>query len=247
MSSHTGALQAVLFDMDGLLVDSEPGWHKVVVELVTELGGVWTPADARAIVGSALIDSARRMVAVAASNAPPEQVVLAMVAAMEVTLRRGVTWRPGARELLAELAEAGVPTALVSASFRVLVDAVCSHLGAAPFAVTVAGDEVRRGKPDPEPYLTACAGLGVDPAYAVVLEDSLTGAAAGEAAGCLVVGVPHVVALTPTARRRVVDSLAGLSVASLAAFVRTGELPAARRSPDRRASIGNEAISPSRS
>jgi HAD superfamily hydrolase (TIGR01509 family) len=224
MTAAFGELQAVLFDMDGLLVDSEPAWDRVTVELVAELGGAWSAEDARVTVGAALIDSARRMVTVAGSDVPPEQVVAAMVASMEVTLRAGVTWRPGARELLAALAAAGVPTALVSASYRVLVDAVCSHLDAAPFAVTVAGDEVRRGKPHPEPYLTACARLGVDPAHAVVLEDSLTGATAGEAAGCLVVGVPHLVTLAPTARRRVVGSLHELSPAALAGFVRTGEL-----------------------
>ena len=224
MRPSVGELQAVLFDMDGLLVDSEPEWHVVMADLVTELGGVWSAEDGLATVGRPLIDSAHRMVAVAGSDAPPEQVVAAMVSLMEVTLRRGVTWRPGARELLTELAASGVPTALVSASFRVLVDAVCSHLSAAPFTVTVAGDEVRRGKPHPEPYLTACARLGVEPGRVVVLEDSVIGATSGEAAGCLVVGVPHLVALTPTARRRVVSSLRDLSPQSLAGFVSTGEL-----------------------
>lgn len=220
-----GGLQAVLFDMDGLLVDSEPQWHRVITDLMAGLGGAWAPEDARAVVGSSLIDAARRMVAVAGSDTAPEAVVAAMVAAMGQGLRREVTWRPGARELLAALSAAGVPTALVSASFRVLVDAVCSHLDTVPFAVSIAGDEVARGKPHPEPYLTACARLGVDPARTVVLEDSLTGATAGEAAGCLVVGVPHVVALAPTARRRVVASLRELSPLALDAYVRTGELP----------------------
>ena len=243
MTADPGGLQAVLFDMDGLLVDSEPDWHRVEADLVAELGGLWGPEDAQATVGSALIDTARRMVAVAGSDTPPEQVVAAMVASMEVRLRAGVTWRPGARELLIALTQAGVPTALVSASYRVLVDAVCSHLDAASFTVTVAGDEVRRGKPHPEPYLTACARLGIDPAYAVVLEDSLTGAAAGEAAGCLVVGVPHRVALTPTARRRVVGSLRELSPAALAAYVR----PPTGHVHDRPGSIGEESITPRRS
>ena len=216
----------MLFDMDGLLVDSEPEWQLVMAELVAELGGVWSAEDARATVGAALIDSARRMVAVAESDAPAEQVMAAMVATMAVTLRRGVTWRPGARELLGQLTEVGVPTALVSSSFRVLVDAVCSHLPMAPFAVTVAGDEVRRAKPHPEPYRTACARLGVEPGRAVVLEDSAIGATSAEAAGCLVVGVPHLVVLTPTDRRRLVGSLHELSPAALEGFVSTGELVA---------------------
>lgn len=224
------SLQAVLFDMDGLLVDSEPQWEAVIALVVERLrtprGRAWTSHDQDVVVGRALLDSARHMTAVAASEAAPAAVVAQMVAEMELLLRREVVWRPGARELLHALRAEGVPTALVSASYRPLVDAVCGHLtdgtGQHPFAVTVAGDEVSRGKPDPEPYLSACRLLGVEPARCLVLEDSPTGATAGEAAGCLVVAVPNVVPVQPTPRRRVVASLADLDPATLRALVTSG-------------------------
>ncbi len=127
---------------------------------------------------------------------------------------------PGAGELLAALAAEGVPMALVSSSYRVLVDAVLAQ-GVGPFALTLAGDEVVHGKPHPEPYLTAAARLGVDPARCVVLEDSPSGAAAGEAAGCAVVAVPSLpeVEFAPQPRRLVVTSLVQVAVADLRALV----------------------------
>ena len=126
---------------------------------------------------------------------------------------------PATGELLAEVAAAGVPMALVSSSYRVLVDAVLAQ-GLGPFALTVAGDEVGQGKPHPEPYLTAAQRLGVSPARCVVIEDSPSGVAAGEAAGCAVVAVPSVagVAFDAAPRRLVVGSLAGVTLADLRAL-----------------------------
>jgi HAD superfamily hydrolase (TIGR01509 family) len=136
-------------------------------------------------------------------------------------LARRVPWKPGARSLLAELRAAGVPLALVSSSYRRLVDAVLGHLPAGTFATSVAGDEVRRPKPSPEPYVTAAARLGVDPRDCVVLEDSPTGVAAGEAAGAVVVAVPDLNPVGPTPRRPVLSTLSGVRTADLAALVTT--------------------------
>ena len=111
-------------------------------------------------------------------------------------------WRPGALELLDSFGEAGMPCALVSASYRVLLDAVLARLPADTFQVSVAGDEVDRGKPHPEPYERACQLLGVDARHCVVFEDSATGARSGNAAGALVVAVPNLVPI-PAAPRRV--------------------------------------------
>jgi len=124
--------------------------------------------------------------------------------------------RPGAIELLAALDHAGVPQALVSSSYRVLVNAVLAH-GFGPFAMTLAGDEVLHGKPSPEPYLTACARLRVQPERCVVLEDSSAGVASGEAAGCAVVAVPSVagVGFEAAPRRLVAASLRSLDVSAL--------------------------------
>jgi HAD superfamily hydrolase (TIGR01509 family) len=130
---------------------------------------------------------------------------------------------PGVRELLAALADEGVPQALVSSSYRVLVDAVLTH-GFGPFAVTVAGDEVPNGKPAPDPYQLACGLLRVEPDRCVVLEDSPAGVLSGKAAGCAVVAVPSVpgVVITPGRRRVVLPSLEQLSVDDLRALVAGG-------------------------
>ena len=114
---------------------------------------------------------------------------------------------PGAARLLAELAAHEVPMALVSASHRRIIDRVLTSLGPEHFALTVAGDEVERTKPYPDPYLLAAAGLGADPARCAVIEDTATGVAAAEAAGCHVVAVPSVAPIAPAPRRTVVPSL----------------------------------------
>jgi HAD superfamily hydrolase (TIGR01509 family) len=129
----------------------------------------------------------------------------------------------GVRELLAAVDDAGVPQALVSSSYRVLVDAVLRH-GFGPFATTLTGDEVGHGKPHPEPYLTAAARLGVEPRACVVLEDSAAGVLSGEAAGCAVVAVPSVpgVSVLETPRTLVRRSLAEVDVPLLQALVVSG-------------------------
>jgi len=130
-------------------------------------------------------------------------------------LRREVSFQPGALELLQALRKEEVPCALVSASYRSMIDAVLGHLPPDPFDVIVAGDEVTLGKPNPEPYLTAAAKLGVDPANCVVIEDSMTGTQAGTAAGAYVVAVPQWIAIPDAPRRLVVKSLEPLTPESL--------------------------------
>jgi HAD superfamily hydrolase (TIGR01509 family) len=140
---------------------------------------------------------------------------------------RKLTWQPGARELLRRLKAAGVPCALVTMSYRRMAEAVVRSLPAGSFAAVVTGDEVEHGKPHPEPYLTAAALLGVEPSECVVIEDTSTGAAAGLAAGCRVLVVPHVVDIDPDLDVTIVPSLAGLRPVDLAAIPRTGAAPAA--------------------
>jgi HAD superfamily hydrolase (TIGR01509 family) len=199
-------LQAVLWDMDGLLVDSEPLWTIAEIELAAELGGTWDDGIKAAVVGT------RLDVAV-----PTTAWLLDRMVQLFATTS---ALMPGAGELLAALAADGVPQALVSSSYRVLVDAVLAQ-GLGPFALTVAGDEVVHGKPHPEPYLTAASRLGVDPARCVVLEDSPSGVTAGEAAGCAVVAVPSVcgVVFDPAPRRLVVPSLTQVGPQDLRALL----------------------------
>ena len=127
----------------------------------------------------------------------------------------GADHRPGAEALLDDLVAAGVPCALVSSSPRRLVDAVLASVGGDHFTTTIAGDEVPRTKPDPDPYLQAARQLGVEPSRCVVLEDSPVGVAAAEAAGCVVIAVPFVVPIEPGPRRHVVGSLTELDAVRL--------------------------------
>ena len=190
----TGALRAVLFDLDGLLVDSEPLWFEVERAVMARLGGRWGPGDQEALIGGSLDRTVAHVLAKAGPPPPggPGQVARWLLDGMtELILLRGVPVQPGARELLAEVAGAGMPYALVTSSARQIMDAALAVTGMS-FPVTVCGEDVRRTKPDPEPYLLATARLGVPPPGCVVLEDSPNGVAAARAAGCLVVAVPSV-------------------------------------------------------
>jgi HAD superfamily hydrolase (TIGR01509 family) len=201
---------AVLFDMDGLLVDSEPVWFEVECAVVARLGGRWTHADQEACLGGTMAASARYIIERTGASVSPDELSDEMVAEMVTRFRRELPLHAGAVELLDALAERGVRLGLVSSSYRSLIDAALDGLGADRFDVTVAGDEVAHGKPDPEPYRTACDRLGVDPARTVVLEDAVTGVRSAEAAGCVVVVVPSVSPIEPGPRRHVVDSLAAI-------------------------------------
>lgn len=217
---------AVLWDMDGLLVDSEPLWTLAEHELAARLGGEFTPAMKAAIVGTRLEVAVPTLLTALGADPTAEAVEETsawLLGRMVELFGRDLPLMPGAADLLAALDAAEVPQALVSSSYRVLVDAALAG-GVGPFATTVAGDEVDRGKPDPEPYLLAAARLGVEPADCVVLEDSPAGVASGTAAGCAVVAVPSVTGIATAERRVVVASLADVDVAALARLV---ERPAA--------------------
>ena len=178
--------------MDGLLVDSEPLWFEVERAVMARLGGQWGEADQRALIGGSLDRTVSWLLAKAAAPASREDVARWLVDEMAaLILARGLPLQPGAGPLLAALDAAGVPCALVTASSRAIMDAVLTVTGLS-FDVTVCGEDVRRGKPDPEPYLLAAARLGVPAAGCVVLEDSPTGIAAARAAGCPVIAVPSV-------------------------------------------------------
>ncbi|HWC36654.1 MAG TPA: HAD family phosphatase [Mycobacteriales bacterium] len=211
-------VQAVLFDMDGLLVDSEPLWTVGEIELAGHLGGSWSDELKTAIIGTRL-DTAIRTI-LEWYDVPRDQVDVE--AAMAFLLNRMVELyhdqlplMPGAIELVDAARDAGLATGLVSSSYRVLVDAVLDGVGRERFDVTLAGDEVTHGKPDPEPYLVACERLGVLPANAVVLEDAMSGVTSAEAAGCKVIAVPWIAPIPETPGRVVVASLKELSVQRL--------------------------------
>jgi HAD superfamily hydrolase (TIGR01509 family) len=220
LQSAPRAVQAVLFDMDGTIVDTEPYWIAAEYALVRAHGGTWTDEHAHALVGSALLVSAEYIREHGQVDLAPERIVELLLDEVVASALAAMPWRPGARELLAEAAAAGVPCALVTMSYRRLADAVVDALPAGTFATVVTGDQVLDGKPHPEAYLTAAARLGVDAAHCVAIEDSPTGVASAEAAGCAVVAVPHHVPLDPAPTRTIVASLAEVRLADLEDLVR---------------------------
>ncbi|HEU5418046.1 MAG TPA: HAD family phosphatase [Streptosporangiaceae bacterium] len=208
-------LQGVLFDMDGLLVDSEPLWFEVESAVMARLGGSWGGRDQAALVGGSLDKSLDYLLAKATRAATRPAVARWMVDGMvELLSTREVPVMPGARQLLAEVAGAGVPYGLVTSSERPVMEAVLSRLEVT-FPVTVCGDDVSHSKPDPEPYLLAAAKLGADPGGCVAIEDSPNGVAAAEGAGCITVAVPSIVPIPAADGRTVVSSLTELTLARL--------------------------------
>lgn len=231
---RSGLADAVLWDLDGTVIDSEPYWIGAEHEIVALHGGQWSDELAHALVGSDLIVSAQFI----KDNSPvawePERIVDELLTRVIAHVRRHVPWRPGALELLTALHAHGVPMALVTMSWRRLTDAVL----AAPevdglFAAVVTGDEVARGKPHPDPYLAAADRLGVDPERCVAIEDSPTGVRSAVAAGVPTVAVPHVVAVPATPGVAHLTSLEGLTPQGLGALAARAAAEACHRTPDR--------------
>jgi HAD superfamily hydrolase (TIGR01509 family) len=212
-------LQAVLFDMDGTLVDTEPYWIAAEYRLIEQYGGTWNDEHAHALVGNALPTSAEYIRDVGGVPLDPPVIVERLLDDVIAATEHDMPWRPGARELLDELRTAGVPCAMVTMSYTGLADALVAQLPPGTFAAVVTGDQVDEGKPDPEAYLTAAARLGADPAGCVAIEDSPTGVASAVAAGCAVVAIPHHVPIEPTPEITIVGSLADLDLAALHAVV----------------------------
>jgi len=211
-------LAAVLFDMDGLLVDTEPLWFEAETEVMERLGGPWTEQDQAALLGGSMDRSVGYLLARATSPAPPAVVERWLVEGMLSRTKAGrVTVLPGARELLAEVAAAGLPYALVTGSLRPFVEAVLAATGFR-FPVVVCGDAVPTPKPDPAPYQLAAKLLDVEPGRCVAVEDSPNGVASATAAGCLVVAVPSFVAVPAAPGRLVVSSLTDVSLGTLRAL-----------------------------
>jgi beta-phosphoglucomutase-like phosphatase (HAD superfamily) len=206
---------AVLWDMDGTLVDTEPYWFATEFELVAEFGGTWTDADAHSLVGFDLLASAHELRTRGGVRLEPVQLVERLIDGVIRRVADELPWRPGAPELLAECVAAEMPCVLVTMSWRRLADALIAAAPTGSFAASVTGDEVSNGKPHPEPYLAAAALLGVDPAECVAIEDSPTGVASALAAGCATLGVPHVVPVAAAPGLTLVDSLTGLGLADL--------------------------------
>jgi HAD superfamily hydrolase (TIGR01509 family) len=214
----TDGLAAVLFDMDGLLVDTEPLWFETEIEVMARLGAPWTKEDQKQLLGGSMPRTVSYILGKATRPASPETVERWMTGGMLARAAAGrVVVMPGARELLAEVAAAGLPYGLVTSSVRALAEAVLAGTGFR-FPVTVTGDDVPVTKPDPAPYLLAAKLLDVDPAQCVALEDSPNGTASATAAGCRVLAVPSFDDIPPAPGRLVARSLTDISLATLRAL-----------------------------
>jgi HAD superfamily hydrolase (TIGR01509 family) len=212
-------LEAVLFDMDGTLLDSEKVWDIALDDLAHYLGGELSDPARRRMVGSSLARSIAIMHDDLDVEADPESSGAYLTERTAELFHTSLVWKPGARELLVAVHEAGVPAALVTSTHRRLTEIALDTLGRQYFAATVCGDEVAHPKPAPDPYRQAARLVGADPSGCVAVEDSPLGIAAAEAAGCVVLGVPSEVPLEPAPTRTVRPSLVGITVGDLADLV----------------------------
>jgi HAD superfamily hydrolase (TIGR01509 family) len=208
-------MRAVLWDMDGTLVDTEPYWIDTERAMAEKYGATWTEADALQLVGSDLLDSGAYIKRVMGLDLSPAEVVEELLDGVVGKVQHAVPWRPGAVELLESLSEAGVRCGLVTMSYQRFVAPILARLPPETFRVVVTGEQVSRGKPHPEPYLTAAAALGVPPEECVAIEDSNTGAKSAEAAGCTVLVVENHVPVLDGPRRVFRETLEGLTVNEL--------------------------------
>jgi len=233
MTSRDSAPVAVLFDMDGLLIDSEPIWLEAETAVMERLGADWTTADQVQLLGGSLDRTVRYLMTKATRPATRGQIAEWLMSGVTERVRdQGVPLRPGARKLLAEVRAAGLPCALVTSSERGFMDAVLDRTGLR-FDARVCADDVSVTKPDPEPYLLAAKLLGADPGCCFALEDSPNGVASAEAAGCRVIAVPSLVPIEPAPGRTVVRSLTDLRADASGISVRV-QSPASSLRPARR-------------
>jgi HAD superfamily hydrolase (TIGR01509 family) len=211
-------MRAVLFDMDGTLVDSEKLWDISLTALYERHGGRLTPQVRASMVGGSAEDTIRTVYADLGLEPDPAAMAESDRWLHEYTAELfdgGLPWCPGARELLEALAAERTPMALVTNTQRALTERALNSIGKHYFSASVCGDEVPQGKPAPDAYQRAAELLGLKPAECLAIEDSVTGTAAAENAGCPVLVVPNDVEVPAGRRRTHLTSLIGVGVADL--------------------------------
>lgn len=206
---------ALLWDMDGTIIDTEPYWMAEEGDLVREAGGTWDDEDGLALVGNDLTRSAEVILDSTPVTGTTREVVDRLLAGVIRRTRQEVPWRPGARELLAEAVSRGVPNALVTMSWNSLAAVLIGSLPPDTFAQVVTGDAVDHGKPHPEPYLLAARRLGVSPQECVAIEDSPTGVRSAVAAGVPTLAVPHIVSVPQQQGAQQLQTLTGVGLDQL--------------------------------
>ena len=202
---------AVFFDMDGLLVDSEPEWLLSETELTKAFGYSWTVEDQVACLGGPLSKVGRYMFEKCGQQQTPAYFTQSLIDIQIARIRHKTPTMPGALELVHDLQKNGVNTALVSASPRNIVDAVLENLGQDLFPFSISADDVENTKPNPECYLKAAKIAQVEINNCLIFEDSLTGMQSAQESGAYLIAVPHLVAIEDSERVRVISSLERLS------------------------------------
>lgn len=210
-----GFFQAIFFDMDGLLVDSEPLWLESETQITAAFGYTWSESDQVACLGGPLTRVGEYMSLKCNGSESPEYFTQEIIRVQCSKLRGRTPLMPGAIELVKELSRNGVATALVSASPRIIVDAVLENLGGNPFPYSISADDVRQTKPHPEAYLLAARTSGVEISQSLIFEDSLTGVQAAKSSGAWLIAVPHLVEVPESDRVRSIKSLEQLSFSKL--------------------------------
>lgn len=207
---------AVVFDNDGLLLDTEEAWTRAEQTLFAGLGREFTVEHKRTLIGSSRALAAKKLETILERPGDGEALMDELHELVMEEALQGVAPRPGAVELLARLSDAGTPLAVASNSERAFLERTLAGAGLlhdGPFAAIVSANEIEHPKPAPDIYLEACARLGVAPGEAAALEDSPIGVASAVAAGLFVIGVPYFAGSEIPGASMLADSLADPAVA----------------------------------
>ena len=215
MVDNSQFFDAVFFDMDGLMVDSEPEWFKSETEVTAKFGYNWSEEDQIACLGGPLTRVGKYMHDKCEGAETPEYFTQTLIDTQALKMRGNTPTMPGALELVRELQSQGVKTGLVSASPRNIVDAVLDNLGHDLFPFSLSSDDVEKTKPNPDCYLKAAKMTGSMINNCLVFEDSLTGMSAATSSGAYLIAVPHLVKIEESAKVRVISSLEQMSFTTL--------------------------------
>jgi HAD superfamily hydrolase (TIGR01509 family) len=202
--------QAILWDMDGTIVDSEDYWILAEVELVSLYGGSWTHEDGLSLVGNGLPNTAKKLQQHGVELSIDE-IIQALTNRVLEQLEIAIPWRPGALELMHQFQAHGIPQALVTMSIERMARSVVALIPQLPLTEVVAGDNVMNSKPDPEAYVLAAQRLGVDISQSMAFEDSPAGCISAFSSGTVTVGVTNLVSLEQVKTDLTLDSLVGVS------------------------------------
>lgn len=208
-------MSALLFDMDGTVIDSEPLWLEAEIEVMAELGCHWDAQDQQNCLGGPMDRTEKYMQERSGNIKPYGYFRDNLNLVMQKKLLHDLKLVPNALELITSAKKIGIKTALVTASGSVLMNIALKKFPDGIFDATVSRDDVINSKPNPEPYLRAADLLEMNISNCVVFEDSETGVTSGLASGAQVIGIPHLIKLAPHENLRIVDSLSDVSIDKL--------------------------------